>query len=266
MRKRELSNLNELAENKLVSREQFAQMSEEYQYMISRRNLVLDIHQQDSLYRLVQINSLEESVKRMGQNLEFIKQKLDNLTIRAQIPGQLTALHADLGQLISSGMRIGQIDELDEFKVRCAIDEHYITRVTIGQKASFTYGSRGYKLRITKVYPEVHDGRFDVDMEFLFNAPEGIRRGQSLRIQLVLDDPTQALLLPRGGFFHSTGGRWIYILNENETVAKKRIIKLGRKNSDVFEVIDGLERGDKVITSSYDNYGNADKLLLRQTD
>ena len=262
--KRNYERAGELVRNNMISGEEHIQANEEYQYLVARKLLTLDTYHQDSLFRLVQIESLESSVNRMQSNLEIVKQKLDNLTICAPITGQLTSLDADVGQSKSPGMRIGQIDVMDGFKVQCEIDEHYIARIAIGQAGNFRFAGSDYDLLVAKVYPQVRDGRFTVDMNFVGDEPGCIRHGQTLRINLELGDPAEAVILRRGGFYQGSGGRWVYVLSGSMEYAIKRNIKLGRQNSEVFEILDGLEPGEQVITSSYENFLNVDKLVLKQ--
>jgi len=254
-----------LVEKELIAPHRYAEARDRYEYLINKRELTLESHKQDSVFRETQIKQLEVSLRRMQTNLEVVKRNLENLVIRAPVTGHLTSLNAELGESKGRGQRLGQIDILDGFKVRVGIDEHYITRINIGQKGEFSLAGEDYQLGIQKVYPEVINGRFQVDMVFLGEEPEGIRRGQTLRIRLELGDLSEAILLARGGFFQKTSGRWVYVLDNSEEFATRRDIKLGRQNPDVYEVIEGLELGEKVITSSYDSYGDIDKLVLKRS-
>lgn len=254
----------ELLERNLISQEEFAQSRDEFDYYKKRRSLSIESFKQDSIFRKVQIEQLEGSLGRMRQNLELVKQKLENLIIEAPIAGQLTSLNAEIGELKTAGERLGQVDVLDGFKVRANIDEHYLARIQIGLKGEFDFAGRTHRLVTQKIYPEIRDGRFEVDMEFVDADPPGIRRGQTVHIRLELGDPAEAVLLSRGGFYQETGGQWIFVLNEDENSAVKRNIRLGRQNPQMFEVLDGLEPGEKVITSSYENFGNIDKLVLKK--
>ncbi|MBC8400274.1 MAG: efflux RND transporter periplasmic adaptor subunit [Candidatus Marinimicrobia bacterium] len=260
--KRNYDTQAELVDKSLIAKQQFEAAQDEYEYLQQTRDLTMESHKQDSIFREVQLEQLEESLVRMEANLKIVKQNLDNLTIKAPVSGQLTSLNAEIGESKSRGERLGQIDVLDGFKLRVNIDEYYISRVAIGQTGTFTFAGDQYELAVKKVYPEVLNGRFEVDMEFVGAEPEGIRRGQSQHIRLELGDPSEALLLARGGFFQKTGGQWVYLLEESENVAVKQPIRLGRQNTDVFEVLEGLKPGDKVITSSYDTFGNIDKLVI----
>jgi HlyD family secretion protein len=262
--KRAYDRNGELLERNLISQEEFAQSRDEFDYYKKRRSLSIESFKQDSIFRKVQIEQLEGSLGRMRENLELVKQKLENLIIEAPIAGQLTSLNAEIGELKNAGERLGQVDVLDGFKVRANIDEHYLARIQIGLKGEFDFAGKTHRLVTQKIYPEIQDGRFEVDMEFVDADPPGIRRGQTVHIRLELGDPAEAVLLSRGGFYQETGGQWIYVLNEDENLAVKRSIRLGRQNPQMFEVLDGLDPGEKVITSSYENFGNIDKLVLKK--
>jgi HlyD family secretion protein len=253
-----------LIQKELISQEEYEEAKDEYEYLIQKRALTLETHEKDSLFRRNQIRSLESSLERMQGSLDLVKKNMENLTVRAPISGQLTSLIPEVGESIARGERIGQIDVLDGFKVRAEIDEHYIARIQLGRRGEFDFTGKTYHLILRKIYPEVKDGRFEVDMEFEGELPEAIRRGQTLHIRLELGDLSEAILLDRGGFYQSTGGQWVYVLNPSTDFAEKRSIKLGRQNPQVFEVLDGLKPGEKVITSSYDNYGDNDKLILKK--
>jgi HlyD family secretion protein len=254
---------NELKKKKLIPEQEYDTAKDKLDYLLNKRDLTLQSHQQDSIFRDTQIQQLEISLARMEANLKIVKENLENLIIRAPVSGQLTSLNAEIGESKNRGERLGQIDVLDGFKVRVNIDEYYITRINIGLRGEFTLNDRIYPLIIKKIYPEVLNGRFEVDLEFSDKEPEGLRRGQTLHIRLELGDLSQALLLDRGGFYQTTGGRWVYVLDPSGKVAIKRNVSLGRQNPEVFEIIGGLEEGERVITSSYDNYGDKDKLILK---
>ncbi len=248
----------------LVPDQDYLQSRYEFESWLRRRTLARQNFQQDSILRVTQLVQLEGSITRLQENLNMTKQNLDNLVVRAPIGGQLTSLNAEIGESKSPGQRIGQIDVLDNFKVRASIDEFYIARINPGQTGQFDLTGTTFGLKITKVYPEVTAGRFDVDMEFAGAPPSGIRRGQTLQIRLELGDLTEAVLLPRGGFYQKTGGQWVYVVDKSGDFAIKRDIKLGRQNPQMFEVVQGLEPGDEVITSSYDNFGDIDRLILKK--
>ena len=251
----------ELFTKDLISDEEYEQVKDELEYQVRSRELTLVSHKQDSLMRRVQVEQLEASVTRMERNLEVVRQNLENLIVKAPIAGQLTSLNAEIGESISNGQRLGQVDRLDGFKVNVPVDEHYLPRVNMGQDGRFSLSDEEYGLEIQKVYPEVQGGLFEVDMFFTEESPEGIRRGQTLRIRLELGDLSEALLIPKGGFFNTTGGNWVYVVEGDQAV--RRPIRLGRQNPQFFEVLEGLEVGDQVITSSYDTYGDAEILILQ---
>lgn len=254
-----------LLKQALISHQEYEQVKDEYEYVLNRKAVTLDTQHQDSLFRRVQIEQLEASVKRMQANLDVVKQNLENLTLTAPLTGQLTALHAEIGESKAPGQRLGQIDVLAGFKVRAGIDEHYIARITGGQPGDFDFAGATYKLVMKKVYPEVRDGKFETDLEFEGVAPQGLRRGQTVQIRLALGGLEEAMLIPRGGFYQKTGGQWVYVVDSSGATATKRPIKLGRQNPQVFEVLNGLEPGERVITSSYDNFGEMDKLVLKKS-
>jgi HlyD family secretion protein len=262
--KRQYDHAQTLMEKDLISSMEFNRTKDNYYYLENRRDLTLENHRTDSLFRAVQIESLEMSVTRMQNNLEIVKQRQDKLTLRAPITGMLTSLFAEVGETKSQGQRIGQIDKVDGFKVRAAIDEYYIARISKGLKGSFTFSNVDYEIEIDRVYLEVRDGRFEVDLLFTGTEPEGIRRGQTVRIRLELGGASEAILIPRGGFYQSTGGHWIYVVSEDGTYAIKRDIGINRMNPQNYEVTEGLEPGERVITSSYDTFGDVDRLILKQ--
>jgi HlyD family secretion protein len=250
---------------KLIAREEYQATRDELQYLRGRRELTQRAFEQDSLAQETQMRQMEMSVQRMRRNFGVLEETLANLTVRAPISGQLTALDAEVGEIRASGSRFGQIDKLDAYKIRAPIDEFYIERVTRGQTATTqALGGTEYALRVTRVYPEVENGRFEVDLAFAGDAtPASIRRGQSVRLRLELGSPEQALLLDRGGFYQSTGGNWAYVVADGSDEAVRQPIRLGRQNPNHFEVLEGLEPGDRVVTSGYDTFGDADRLVLQ---
>ncbi|MFH1214432.1 MAG: efflux RND transporter periplasmic adaptor subunit [Candidatus Neomarinimicrobiota bacterium] len=253
----------ELYKKEMLSRQEYEAAQDQYEYLKKRRELTAESQKNDMEFRKAQIESLRSSLKRMEDNLSIAKQKLDNLTVKAPISGHLTALDAEIGQTKSPGERLGQIDVLDGFKVRANIDEHYLPRVENGKTGEFDLSGETFQLIVKKVFPEVKDGRFEVDLEFTDRIPAGITRGQTLHIRLDLGGISEAILLPRGGFYQTTGGNWIYILSNDEKTAFKRTIKLGRQNPQFYEILEGLQPGERVITSAYDNYNNIDNLILK---
>ena len=253
----------ELREKQLVSQQEFEEVRDEYEYWQQRKELTLQAFRQDSLRMIQQIGQMEDALDRMERNFQVIQDNLENLVVRAPIEGQLSMLDAEIGQIRGPGARLGQIDVLEGFRVRAQIDEFYISRVVRDQRAQGEVAGQDYELIATRVYPEVRDGRFEVDFEFAGEAPSGIRRGQTLRFRLEMSDPAQAVMVPRGGFYQTTGGNWIYVLDGSEGVATRRFIQLGRQNPTHFEVLKGLEPGERVVTSSYETFGDADRLVLQ---
>ncbi len=253
----------ELVKRNLISERIYLDSKDQYDYLVEKLELTKETHRQDSIFREVQIEQLENGLTRMQANLGIVRQNVENLVLKAPVSGQLTSLYAEMGESKTRGERLGQIDVLDGFKVRVRVDEHYIARVDIGQKGEATYSGQKYLLTIKKVYPEVVNGSFEVDMQFDGAEPEGIRRGQTLRIRLELGDLSEATLLATGAFWQATGGQWVFVLDESENMARKRHISLGRSNPLHYEVLEGLEPGEQVITSSYDNFGEVDALVLQ---
>ncbi len=260
--KRVFRNNQKLYDKQLISQIEYEDSKDDYEYLLHLRDLTVETNRKDSLFRMEQIKNLEINVASMQKQLEMTKAQMENLTVKAPIKGQLTALMSEIGQSISRGQNLGRIDDIDNYKIRVQVDEHYLARISKGQFGEFTFADKVYKLVIEKVYVQVNNGRFEVDMHFVDELPEGIRRGQTVRIKLELGDLSDALTVARGGFFQTTGGQWVFVVSESGEVAEKRNISLGRKNTQVYEVLEGLKVGDKVITSSYDNYGDIDKLVL----
>ena len=252
-----------LFEEQLISREEFDQSKEMYDATSRRLTLLKEIQYQDSIFRKVQIESMEASVVSLNRNLQIIKSRLDNLNIRASVDGELATLNPETGEVVTYGTRIGTINILDSYKLRVEIDEHYIARVNRGLTGECDFASVSYPGKIIKIYPEVQNGRFYVDMEFTSGIPPQIKIGQTSRIKLELGESNEAILIPRGGFYQSTGGQWVYIISEDGSYAYKRDISIGRQNPRFYEVLGGLEVGEKVIVSGYDNFGDVDKLILK---
>jgi len=261
--KRTFERYQELIKEDLISKHEYELAKDQYEYLLKRRNLTAESQQNELKFRQIQVEALEDSLKRMEENLKVAKEKIENLTIRAPVSGHLTSLNAEIGESKAPGQRLGQIDILEGFKVRAGIDEHYITRIETGKTGEFELAGSTYNLVVKKIYPEVSEGRFEVDLNFEDREPPGVRRGQTLHIRLELSDVSEALLLPRGGFYQTTGGNWVYVVDESGSFASKRKIKINRYNPDVFEVVEGLAPGEKVITSSYESFGNMERLVLK---
>ena len=250
-----------LFEKKLISKQEFEQTEANYRYNLERRKITYEVFKNDSINRIRQLRELDKAEQRMSLNLEGVGKILDNLVIRAPIDGQLSTPHWEIGQAVTQGQRLGQVDIVGSFKVRVPIDELYLPKISVGLPASTSFANKDYMLAITYIYPTIQNGRFEVDMEFQGDTPQGIRRGQSLRMRIELGQASEELLLPVGGFYKDTGGNWVFVL-DSDNKAVRRNIKLGRKNSENFEVLEGLQPGDRVITSSYENFGNNEVLIL----
>lgn len=251
----------QLYEKKLISKQDFEKTEADYKYNLERKRITYEVYKADSVDRLRQLREINAAERRMSLNLDGVGRILDNLVIRAPIDGQLSRPQLDAGQNVNPGQRLGQVDIVGSYKVRVPIDELYLPRITTGLHATTTFNNKDYELEITYIYPTIQNGRFEVDMHFVGETPQGIRRGQSLRLRIELGQSSEELLLPVGGFYKDTGGNWVFVL-ESEGKAVRRDIKLGRKNTEHFEVLEGLKPGDKVITSSYENFGDNEVLLL----
>ncbi len=252
----------QLYEKKLISKQEFEKTEADYRYNLQNKAITYEVYRNDSSDRFRQIKQLNFSEAKMTQNLEGVGKLLENLNIRAPIDGQLQRPQLDPGQNISPGFRLGWIDVVGEYKVKVPIDELYLPRITTGLRATTTFNNKDYELEITYKYPGATNGRFEVDMNFIGEPPKGIIRGLSLRLRIELGQSSEELLLPVGGFYKDTGGNWVFVVEDGNR-AVKRDIKLGRKmGSEYFEVLEGLKPGDKVITSSYENFGNNEVLLL----
>jgi HlyD family secretion protein len=258
-------NLNKkLYEQKVIGSQDYQSSKNIYDYQLRRKKLTEQIMKTDAVSMKQQVEQATESYEQMKRSLALMRKKVGDLIVRAPVDGQLTSLDAEIGENKNKGQRLGQLDVMSGFKVRVDVDEHYISRIFTGLNGSCDLAGKSYKLIIKKVYTQVTNGRFQVDMEFVDKAPESIRRGQTLQIRLALSDETQAVLVPKGGFYQQTGGNWIFKLNENGTIAYKVDIQLGRQNPDFYEVLSGLKPGDKVVTSSYENYGTMQELVLKK--
>jgi HlyD family secretion protein len=250
----------QLVEEKIVARQDFNRNKFELEGLLRQKDIQLQSQKYQQENAKTQITQLEGTLARTQRNLELMRENLNSLIVRAPVSGQLSSIDVEVGSSITAGQNIGQIDDLNGFKLRADIDEHYVSQVFAGLRASFEFDGKTYDMIVTKVYPEVKSGRFQADMNFEKNTPDGIRRGQSSPIRLVLGKSAEATLLPLGGFFSDTGGNWVYVVDKNGNRAVKRNISLGRKNPLYFEVLEGLQPGDQVITSSYENFGNKDVL------
>lgn len=246
-----------------VSKNEFLIAKENYELALQDRELRFERMVQDSIFRENQKTQMNNSLHKMERNLEIARQRLDKLNVKAPADGQLGTLNIEIGQSINRGQRIGQLQVLDNFKIVAEVDEHYIDRVKKGLQASFERQETNYNIITKKVYPEVREGRFEVDLSFVGAKPDKLRTGQTYHIKLELGEPAEAVLLPRGGFFQSTGGQWVYILDASGQKAIKRNIRIGRQNPLYYEVLEGLKSGENVITSSYELFGDNDVIELR---
>ena len=252
-----------LYEERLISREDYLQSEENYQLSAKKRSLVSKRLKQDSLYRTVQMDQMEDNLENMRRNVVLVRQRKDKLEVRSAIDGELGLLDVELGQSIQPGQKIGQLNDLSDYKVQAQIDEHYIDRVRQGLTATFTRGDKQYQLQVRKVYPEVREGKFRCDFVFRGERPENIRTGQTYYIDLELGQPEQAVLIPRGTFFQTTGGQWIFVLDKSGSKAYRRNIRIGRQNPQYYEVLEGLEPGERVVTSGYEAFKDNEVLVFK---
>lgn len=248
-----------LYKDKVIPDADYLKTKRDYERLVKQRDIEIESQKYQEENAKMQINQLEGTLASTQKNVNLWKQTLENLSVKAPVSGLLSSMNVEVGSNINQGQNIGQIDDLNGFKMRVGVDEHYISRIFVGLAGTMDFNGKEYALKIIKIYPEVKSGRFEVDMQF-DKAPELIKRGQSAPIRLQLGQPSQATLLPVGGFFSETGGNWVYVVNEDGKRAAKRNITLGRKNPEYFEVLDGLKPGEKVITSSYESYGDNEVL------
>ena len=246
--------------DQLIAREEYLRAEEDHRLAQQRLLLVNHRAEQDSLYRSVQVSQMQESLANMRLNMQMIRRRKDNLTIKAPIDGELGLLEATLGQSIAQGTKIGQINDLGNYKIEAQLDEHYIDRVSAGLEATFERRDEQFRAVVRKVYPEVRNGKFRADLKFVGAQPDNIRSGQTYYLNLQLGESEQAMLIPRGAFFQTTGGRWIYVMDADGKGATRRDIRLSRQNPQYYEVIEGLHPGDRVIISGYEKFGNSEKL------
>lgn len=249
-----------LNNDKVIAESDFMKSKRDYEKLIKQREITLESSKYQEENAAMQIKQLEGTLERTQKNVQLWRETLENLVVKAPVGGLLSSIDVEVGSNINQGQNIGQIDDLNGFKMRVDIDEHYISRIFAGLGGSFEFNGKNFDLEITKIYPEVRNGRFQVDMVFAKGVPEGIKRGQSSPIRLELGKATKAVLIPVGGFFSDTGGNWVYVLDKSGKKASKRKITLGRKNPEYFEVLEGLQVGEQVITSSYENFGDNEVL------
>ena len=252
-----------LYKDELISKEEFLLSKENYELASKQHEIVKSQTENDISLRVTSLTGLDADLARMKKTLEIVYKRLDHLNVRAPAEGQLGFLDAEIGQMIDAGQRIGQINVLTDFKIEATIDEHYIDRVQLDLVGSLERNGNDFPLRVRKVFPEVRDGKFKVDLVFTEERPETIRTGQSYNIKLQLGESSDALIIPRGSFFQNTGGQWIFVVSTNGEEAIKRNIRIGKQNSRFYEVLEGLQAGEKVITSNYDSFGNSERIILK---
>lgn len=253
-----------LYEQKVIGSQEFKQAENNYNYQLQKKKLADEVLKKDTVSTRQEQEQAKQSFDRTQNALQVMRKKVGDLIVRAPVDGQLTSLDAEIGQSKNKGERLGQIDVMNGFKVRVDVDEHYLSRIFIGLIGETSFAGKNYKLIIKKVFSQIANGRFQVDMEFKDSIPQGIRRGQTMQIRLALSDEMQAIILPKGGFFQQTGGNWIFKLSADGNTAYKVDIQLGLASPDYYQVLQGLKPGDKVITSSYENYGNMQELVLKK--
>ena len=252
-----------LYDEKLVAREDYVQAKEDYELARRKHALINERLRQDSLYRSIQMDQMEDNLTNMRRNVLLIRERKDKLEVRSQIDGELGLLDVVLGQNVQPGQKIGQINDLSDYKVEALIDEHYIDRVRAGLSATFDRQGAHFALTVRKVYPEVRDGKFRTDFVFTGERPDNIRSGQTYYINLELGQPTECVMIPKGTFFQSTGGNWIFVVDRDGKRAYRRKIKIGRQNPQYYEVTEGLEPGERVIVSGYESYKNSEVLVIQ---
>ncbi|MDY3266900.1 MAG: HlyD family efflux transporter periplasmic adaptor subunit [Phocaeicola sp.] len=262
-KKRTYTQYSKLYSERLISREEYLQAKEDYEVSMKKHSLISERLKQDSIYRTIQMDQMEDNLQNMRKNVILIRERKEKLEVRATIDGELGLLDAELGQNIVAGQMVGQINDLSDFKIEAMIDEHYIDRVSNGLPATFERQGSSFNLKLRKVYPEVRDGRFRTDFIFQGKRPENIRSGQTYYIDLQLGEPTQSVLIPKGTFFQVTGGNWIFVVDKDGKKAYRRKIRIGRQNPQYYEVIEGLEKGERVIVSGYESYKDNEVLILK---
>ncbi|UTW58835.1 HlyD family efflux transporter periplasmic adaptor subunit [Kordiimonas sp. SCSIO 12603] len=259
---RQAERRRELIVKGTISQRELDETEDELAYNIQLRDLTLESQATDARMQEQQLVYLKDRVAQLEKNLAFAKQNLDALIVKAPVAGKLSGFNIEVGQSIIRGGRLGQIDDPVQYKLTADIDEFYLGRVDIGQTVTFDRGNQIYQLQVSKIYPQVNNGQFEVDMVFSGRQPEGIRRGQTIQTKLTLGDETKAALVPNGAFIHDTGGSWVFVVDQSGTQANRRSVRLGRRNSRFIEVLDGLEVGEKIVTSPYSSYMDMDRLSL----
>lgn len=260
-RRRKYLQFKALNDEKLIPLEDYLQAKEDYEVSLKQVELVLERQEQDSIFRSIQVENMEINLLSMQRNMQLVRERIDNLNVKSPIDGELGMLDVVLGQSVNNGMKMGQINDLRDYKIEAMIDEHYIDRVKEGLSGTFERGGDKYDLRVAKVFPEVRNGQFRTWLYLSKVRPENIRSGQTYYINLELGQPTESIIIPRGAFFQTTGGSWIFVVDGDRAIRRK--IKIGRQNPQHYEVIEGLNAGEKVIVSSYESYGENEVLILQ---
>lgn len=260
---REINRLGPLVEKELVDGGTLERLRDEYDWYVARREITLESQATDQRLQMFQMEQLRVSGNQLEKNLEVARRNLEALNVRAPVAGKLTAFDLEVGQALSRGVNIGQIDDPESFKVTANIDEFYLSRVDLEQTATLSTNGRDMTLIVRKIYPQVQNGTFEVDLVFMGDEPDTIRRGQTMQINLQLGSPSDSLLIPNGAFYQDTGGNWVFVVVADGLRAVKRNVRLGRRNLRFIEVLDGLENGERVITSPYTNYLDMDRLELQ---
>ena len=263
---RQVERLGNLDSAGVAIKSQLEDAADELEYFRNRRDVTLESQATDARLQETQLAFLQESGGQLEANLQFARKNLDALNVRAPVSGKLSGLDLEVGQSIQRGGRLGQIDDPNNFKLRASIDEFYLNRVDLGQSAGFDLAGQRYELQVSKIYPEVSNGQFEVDLTFSGEQPTGIRRGQTVQARLTLGDASEALLIPNSAFYQHTGGNWIFVVSPDGSEAVKREVRLGRRNSKHIEVLSGLEAGEEVVTSSYSSYQGMDRLSLTEDE
>ena len=261
--KRKYDQNKKLYEEDLIAKEDYLTAKEDYETSVENNKMLIERQKQDSIYREIQVENMQESLNNMRRNLKLVRERNDNLNVKAPISGQLGTLSVEIGQSVSSGMEIGKINVLDNYKVVAQIDEHYIDRVRKDLEASLERQGTNFNMKVLKVYPDVKGGQFKTDLCFVGEMPENVRTGQTYHINLQLGQADESVLIPRGAFYQSTGGQWIFVLSPDGSEAYRRTIKIGKQNPQYYQVIEGVEPGEKVITSGYEMYGDNERLILK---
>ena len=252
------------SEDIAISEEQYETLKDQLEYKKAQRELQKERNKQEDLLSDEQLVQADKAIERINISLDLLSKQIESLEVKAPISGYLSSISAEIGQTIGPGKRIGQIDVLDKFKIRADVDQYYISKVTVGTKGKFTLDGNNYGVEVTKIYPEVINNVFTVDMAFINEPPEGIKRGQTLTVELSFSEPGQSLMVKKGGFYQQTSGRWVYIISEDGKTAHRVDIRLGRQNPRYVEILEGLNEGDWVITSGYDTFKETDELIFKE--